>query len=223
MSRKHRKPTPAKVAKRKRRILSIANAVLTGGPVGFAKKEALRLIDKNKKKLQKFVVDKGGIVPSDNPEELAMQTAQVREQEIQKIVDDPTNDANTIEEASDVWEEGQQEELDTESFEGEADAFTEEALGAVIGVAKGVVKKIKERRAKKGKKSGLLDKLSKAKVDTTGRGSVEVSGITNEGSKDPLSSAIRDAKAGTIDTTIKQYLPIIIIAVVVLFFVMKKK
>ena len=223
---KHRKPTPPKVAKRKKRILQIAKTVLSGGanlPVEFARKKALEVIEKNKKKLQKFVVDKGGIVPSEDPEELAVQTAQVREQEIQKIIDDPTIDADTPQEASDVFEEQQQEELDTESFEGEADAFTEEAIGAVIGVAKGVVKKIKEKRAAKGKKSGLLDMLSGVKVDTSGTGDIVVSGATNPKSKDPLSVAINDAKKGAMDTTIKQYLPIAIIVIVIIFVAMMGK
>lgn len=210
-----------KGAVRRKRIIGIAKKVALGGIPRLAVEGLLK---RNKKKLQKFVANEGGIVPSENIEELAVQTAQVRAKKIEEIKDDPTIDADTTEDAAEVFEEQQAEEIETESYDGESDAFTEEVLGAALGVAKGVVKKIKERRAKKGKKSGFLDKLSGAKVDTTGRGSVEISGITNPNSSDPLSVAVRDAQSGATETIIKKNLPIIIIVVVVIaFFMMKKK
>lgn len=216
-----------KGAERRRKIGKIAGLValgMTTGGVGLgARAIAKKLIAKNKKKLQRFVVNEGGIVPSENLDELALQTAQVRAKKIEEIKDDPTIDADTTEEASEVFEEQQADDLETESYEGESDAFTEEVMGAVLGVAKGVAKKIRERRAKKGKKSGLLDKLSGVKAETSGTGDLVVSGLTNPKSKDPLSLALNDAKQGAMETTIKQYLPIIVIIVVIAYFVMGKK
>jgi hypothetical protein len=220
-----------KAKKRKKRISFIARTVLTGGAnlaPEMARKIALKVIDKNKKKLQKFVADKAMIQPSDNPEELAMQVAQTRESEIQKIADDPTNDANTIEDASDVFENEQAEQIETESYDGESDAFTEEAIGAVIGIAKGAVQKIKEKRLASGKKflgktKAQWDAKSGADVSTDGSGNIVVTGATNPKSKDPLSMAIADAQGGATDTLMKKYLPIAIIVIVVIAFVMMKK
>ena len=222
-----------KAKARKRKIGKIAGIVALGmatGGVGLgARLIAKKIIEKNKKKLQKFVADKGGVVPSDNIEELAVQTAQVRNQEIEKIKDDPSIDADTMEEASDVFEEQQAEELETESYEGESDAFTEEAMGAVLGVAKGVFKKIKDKRLASGKKflgktKSQWDSKQGADVTTDGRGNIMLTGATNPASKDPLSLAVKDAQSGATETIIKKNLPYILIAVVVVaFFVMKKK
>jgi len=209
-----------KGAARRKKILGIATKVALGGVPGLV---ARKIIAKNKKKIQKFVVNEGGIQPSENLEELAVQAAQVRAKKIEEIKEDPTIDADTTEDAAEVFEEQQADEIETENYDGESDAFTEEAVGAILGVAKGAVKKIAEKRAAKGKKNKFLNKLMGIKADTTGRGSVEIKGLSDEGSKDPLSAAIKDAKAGTIDTTIKQYLPIIIIAVVLGYFLLKKK
>lgn len=222
-----------KAKTRKRKIGKIAGIVALGmatGGVGLgARLIAKKIIEKNKKKLQKFVADKGGVIPSDNIEELAVQTAQVRNQEIKRIKDDPSIDADTIEEASDVFEEQQAEELETESYEGESDAFTEEAMGAVLGVAKGVFKKIKDKRLASGKKflgktKAQYDAKEGADVTTDGRGNIMLTGATNPASKDPLSLAVKDAQSGATETIIKKNLPYILIAVVVVaFFVMKKK
>lgn len=218
---------------RKRKIKKIAGIVALGmvtGPAGLgARLIAKKVIEKNKKKLQKFVADKGGVIPSDNIEELAVQTAQVRNQEIEKIRQDPSIDADTTEEASDVFEEQQADELATESYEGESDAFTEEAMGAVLGVAKGVIKKIKDKRLASGKKflgktKAQYDAQGGADVTTDGKGNIMLTGATNPASKDPLSLAVKDAQSGATETIIKKNLPYILIAVVVVaFFVMKKK
>lgn len=152
----------------------------------------------------------------------------MRAKKIQQIKDDPTIDADTTDEAAEIFEEQQADDLENESYTGESDSFTEEAIGAVLGIAKGAVQKIKEKRLASGKK--FLGKTkaqwdAKAGVDVTtdGQGNIVLTGATNAGSKDPLSNAVRDAKAGATMTTIKQYLPIVIIIAVVLFFVMKKK
>lgn len=222
-----------KAKTRKRKIGKIAGIVALGmvtGPAGLgARLLAKKIIAKNKKKLQKFVADKGGVIPSENLEELSLQTAQVRNQEIQRIKDDPTIEADTIEEASDVFEQEQAEELERESFDGESDAFTEEAIGAAIGVAKGLVKKIKDKRLASGKKflgktKAQYDAKEGADVTTDGSGNIVLTGATNKGSKDPLSLAVKDAQSGATETIIKKNLPFILIAVVVVaFFVMKKK
>lgn len=216
-----------KGAQRRKKIRNIAGIVAAGwiaGPAGIAARAAAKkIIAKNRKKIEKFVVNEGGIQPAENLEELAVQAAQVRSKKIEEIKNDPNIEADTTEEAAEVFEEQQADDIENESYTGESDSFTEEAVGAILGVAKGVAKKIQARRAAKGKKNKFLNKLMGVKADTTGRGSVEISGISDEGSKDPLSAAIADAKQGTINTTVKQWLPIIIIAVVLGFLLMKKK
>jgi len=221
-----------KGAQRRRKIGKIAGMVAAGriaGPAGIAALAiARKLIAKNKKKLQKFVVNEGGAMPAEDPEELAVQFAQVRAKKIQQIKEDPTIEADTTEEAAEVFEEQQADDLENESYTGESDSFTEEAIGAVLGVAKGAISKIKEKRLAKGKK--FLGKTAEQwatkggiDVTTSGTGDIMLKGATNPKSTDPLSLAINDAKAGATMTTIKQYLPIVIIVAVVLFFVMKKK
>ena len=222
-----------KGAQRRRKIGKIAGIVAlgmaTGGAGLAARAIAKKIIAKNKKKIQKFVVNEGGQEPSENPEELAVQFAQVRARKIEQIKDDPTIDADTTEEAAEVFEEQQSDDLENESYTGESDSFTEEAMGAILGVAKGAIGKIKAKRLASGKK--FLGKTkaqwdaqkSGLDVTTSGTGDIVVKGATNPGSKDPFSLAVADAKAGATMTTIKQYLPIVIIVAVVLFFVMKKK
>jgi hypothetical protein len=222
-----------KAKTRKRKIRKIAGIVALGmvtGPAGLgARLIAKKIIEKNKKKLQKFVADKAMIQPSDDIEELSMQVAKTRENEIEKIANDPTNDANTIEEASDVFEEQQAEQIETESYDGESDAFTEEAIGAVLGIAKGAVKKFKDKRLAQGKKfmgktKAQWDAKSGADVSTDGSGNIVLSGATNPKSKDALSMAIADAQGGATETLMKKYLPIAVIVIVVIaFFMMKKK
>lgn len=223
-----------KGAARRKKIGKIAGIVAlgmaTGGAGLAARAIAKKLIDKNKKKLQKFVVDEGGVVPSENPEELAVQFAQTRSKKIREIQEDPTIDAETTEEAAEVFEEQQAEDIENESYTGESDAFTEEAIGAVLGIAKGAVNKIKQNRLAKGKKFMGKTKAqwdAKAGIDvaTDGSGNVSISGLSNPSSKDPLSGAIRDAQAGTMDTMVKKYLPFVVIGIValVIVFAMKKK
>lgn len=217
MSRKKRAGRKGKERKHrlKRFVSKIAKVATDGGPLLHIAKN---IIKKNKDKIQKFVADEGEQAPSENPEELAVQFAQVRENKIKEIQKDGTNDANTPAEAEELFEERQQEEIESESYDGESDSFTEEAMGAVLGVAKGVIAKIRKKRAKKGKKTfgkGL-------DIDTDGKGGVVLKGATDEGSTDPLSVAVKDAKKGAIDSNIKQYLPIAILVAVVIFFVTKK-
>lgn len=218
MSR-NRKRAGRKGKERKHRLKSfvskIAKVAMDGGPLLHIAKN---IIKKNKDKIQKFVADEGEQEPSENPEELAVQFAQVREKKIKEIQEDGTNDANTPAEAEELFEEKQAEDIEQESYDGESDSFTEEAMGAVLGVAKGVIGKIRKRRAKKGKKTfgkGL-------DVDTDGKGGVVIKGATNEGSNDPLSVAVRDAKQGAVQTNLKQYLPIAIILAIVILFIAKK-
>lgn len=211
------------------RIAGIVAAARVGGPAGVAARAlALKLIRKNKKKLEKFVVNEGGEIPAENPEELAVQFAQVRSKKIQQIKEDPNIDADTTEEAAEVFEEAQADDLENESYTGESDSFTEEAIGAVLGIAKGAVNKIKEKRLAKGKKflgktKAQWDAKAGADVTTDGQGNIMLTGATNPASRDPLSSAVRDAQAGTIQTMVKQYLPYILVAVVLAYFLMKKK
>jgi hypothetical protein len=223
-----------KGAQRRRKIGRIAGLVVAGriaGPAGIAAVAiARKLINKNKKKLQKFVVNEGGVVPSENPEELAVQFAQVRSKKIKEIQEDPTIEAETTEEAAEVFEEQQADDLENESYTGESDAFTEEAIGAVLGIAKGAVNKIKEKRLAKGKKfmgktKAQWDAKKGIEASTDGSGNVSISGLSNPLSKDPLSGAIRDAQAGTMDTMVKKYLPFVVIGIValVIVFAMKKK
>lgn len=221
-----------KGAARRKKIGKIAGLValgaVTGGGGLAARAIAKKIIAKNKKKIQKFVVNEGGQQPSEDLEELAVQAAQVRAQKIQEIKDDPTIDADTTEEAAEVFEEQQAEDIDNESYTGESDSFTEEAMGAILGVAKGAINKIKQKRLEKGKK--FLGKTAEqwarkggVDVTTSGTGDVVIKGATDPSSKDPLSLAVADAKAGATTATIKQWLPMVIIAVVVVFFVIKKK
>ena len=222
-----------KGAQRRRKIGKIAGIVAlgmaTGGAGLAARAIAKKIIAKNKKKIQKFVVNEGGQEPAENPEELAVQFAQVRARKIEQIKDDPTIDADTTEEAAEVFEEQQSDDLENESYTGESDSFTEEAMGAILGVAQGAIGKIKAKRLASGKKFlGKTKEQWDAKksgldVTTSGTGDILVKGATNPASKDPFSLAVADAKAGATMTTIKQYLPIVIIVAVVLFFVMKKK
>ena len=221
-----------KAKKRRRKIGRIAGIVAAGaagGPVGLAARAlAIKVIKQKKAKLQKFVVNEGGQIPAEDPEQLAVQVAQVRAKKIQEIKDDPTIDADTTEEAAEVFEEQQADDLENESYTGESDSFTEEAIGAVLGIAKGAVNKIKEKRLASGKKflgktKAQWDAKKGIDIDTDGSGNIMLKGATNPASNDPLSNAVRDAKAGATMTTIKQYLPIVIIVAVVLFFVMKKK
>ena len=203
----------------------VAMGVATGGVAGVV---ARKIIAKNKKKIQKFVVNEGGQQPSEDLEELAVQAAQVRAQKIEQIKEDPTIDADTTEEAAEVFEEQQAEDIENESYTGESDSFTEEAMGAILGVAKGVVGKIKSKRLAKGKKflgktAAQWAKKGGVDVTTSGTGDIVVKGATDPGSKDPLSLAVADAKSGTINTTIKQWLPVVIIVAVVIFFITKKK
>lgn len=222
MSRKYtgsgRKREGRKGKERKHRlkflVSKIAKVAMDGGPLLHIAKN---IIKKNKDKIQKFIADEGEQEPSENPEELAVQFAQVREKKIKEIQEDGTNDANTPAEAEELFEEKQQQEIDSESYDGESDSFTEEAMGAVLGVAKGVIAKIRKKRAKKGKKTfGKLD------IDTDGKGGVVLKGATDEGSTDPLSMAVKDAKKGAIETNMKQYLPIAIVLVIVIFFATRK-
>jgi len=223
-----------KGAERRKKIGKIAGIVALGmvtGPAGLgARLLAKKLIEKNKKKLQKFVVNEGGVVPSDNNEELAVQFAQVRSKKIQEIKDDPTIEADTTEEAAEVFEEQQADDLENESYTGESDSFTEEAIGAVLGIAKGAVNKIKEKRLASGKKflgktKAQWDAKAGIDVNTDGSGNLSISGLSNKGSKDPLSNAVRDAQAGTVDTMVKKYLPFVVIGIValVIVFAIKKK
>ena len=222
-----------KGAQRRRKIGKIAGIVAlgmaTGGAGLAARAIAKKIIAKNKKKIQKFVVNEGGQEPAENPEELAVQFAQVRARKIEQIKDDPTIDADTTEEAAEVFEEQQSDDLENESYTGESDSFTEEAMGAILGVAKGAIGKIKAKRLASGKKFlGKTKEQWDAKksgldVTTSGTGDILVNGATTPASKAPFSLAVADAKAGATMTTIKQYLPIVIIVAVVLFFVMKKK
>lgn len=221
-----------KGAARRRKIGKIAGIValgaVTGGAGLAARAIAKKIIAKNKKKLQKFVVNEGGIIPAENPEELAVQFAQVRSNKIQQIKDDPNIDADTTEEAAEVFEEAQADDLENESYTGESDSFTEEAIGAVLGIAKGAVSKIKAKRLAKGKKflgktKAQWDAKAGADVTTDGQGNIVLTGATNPASRDPLSSAVRDAQSGTIQTMVKQYLPYILVAVVLAYFLMKKK
>jgi hypothetical protein len=221
-----------KGAARRRKIGKIAGLVAAGrlaGPAGIAALAiARKVIAKNKKKLQKFVVNEGGQIPEENPEELAVQVAQIRSKKIQQIKEDPNIDADTTEEAAEVFEEQQADDLENESYTGESDSFTEEAIGAVLGIAKGAVSKIKEKRLAKGKKflgktKAQWDAKRGADVTTDGQGNIMLTGATNPASRDPLSSAVRDAQAGTIQTMVKQYLPYILVAVVLAYFLMKKK
>jgi hypothetical protein len=221
-----------KGAARRRKIGKIAGLVAAGrlaGPAGIAALAiARKVIAKNKKKLQKFVVNEGGQIPAENPEELAVQVAQVRSKKIEQIKEDPNIDADTTEEAAEVFEEQQADDLENESYTGESDSFTEEAIGAVLGIAKGAVSKIKQKRLAKGKKflgktKAQWDAKSGADVTTDGQGNIMLTGATNPLSRDPLSSAVRDAQAGTVQTMIKQYLPYILLAVVLAYFLMKKK
>jgi hypothetical protein len=199
----------------------VAKGVVTGGVAGMV---ARKILAKNRKKIEKFVVNEGGQQPADNLEELALQAAQVRAKKIEEIKEDPNIDADTTEEAAEVFEEQQADDIENESYTGESDSFTEEAMGAILGVAKGVVNKIKQKRWAKGKK--FLGKKAGEKgpnVDTDGQGNIVVSGATSASSKDPLSLAVADAKSGAINTTVKQWLPIIIIVAVLGFVLMKKK
>jgi hypothetical protein len=221
-----------KGAARRRKIGKIAGLVAAGrlaGPAGVAALAiARKVIAKNKKKLQKFVVNEGGQIPEENPEMLAVQVAQVRSKKIEQIKDDPNIDADTTEEAAEVFEEAQADDLENESYTGESDSFTEEAIGAVLGIAKGAVSKIKEKRLAKGKKflgktKAQWDAKRGADVTTDGQGNIVLQGATNPSSNDPLSNAVRNAQAGTVQTMIKQYLPYILLAVVLAYFLMKKK
>lgn len=221
-----------KGAARRRKIGKIAGLVALGavaGPAGLAARAiAKKVIAKNRKKLEKFVVNEGGEQPAENPEELAVQFAQIRSKKIQQIKEDPNTDADTTEEAAEVFEEAQADDIENESYTGESDSFTEEAIGAVLGIAKGAVNKIKAKRLEKGKKflgktKSQWDAKSGADITTDGQGNIVLTGATNAGSRDPLSNAVRDAQAGTVQTMVKQYLPYILIAVVLAYFLMKKK
>jgi len=221
-----------KGAARRKKIGKIAGLVALGaiaGPAGIAARAvAKKIIAKNKKKIEKFVVNEGGEMPADNPEELAVQFAQIRSKKIEQIKDDPNIDADTTEEAAEVFEEQQADDIENESYTGESDSFTEEAIGAVLGIAKGAVMKIKEKRLASGKKfmgktKAQWDAKAGIDVNTDGSGNLSLSGLTNKASKDPLSNAVRDAQAGTVQTMIKQYLPYILVAIVLVYFLMKKK
>lgn len=222
-----RKRNTARGAKRKAFIKKHAKGfaihALTGGmsaPFQIAKK----LLKKNKKKMQKFV-ESEGIEPSENLDELAVQTAGVRTKKIQDIVKDDENypDVQDEDTAEEVFEQEQEEQGDSEGFDDDSDSFTGAALGAILGVAKGVVNKVKEGRLAKGKKfmgktKAQWDAKGGMGATTDGNGNIVLSGLSNKNSKDGFSMAVNDAKKGVMDDTLKKVLPFIILGLVVLLF-----
>lgn len=214
-----------KIAGIAKKVAKIAKLTPAGAlAVGYAK-----TFKKNKPKFEKFVKE-NGIIPSENPEELAQQVVAARAEQIQEIMDDPNNPNDTPEEAADAWEEQQADEIESESYEGESNAFTEEALGAAIGIAKGAIAKIRDKRFAKGKKvlgksaaQWAAKKGSNIDVDTDGSGNIRIKNAANPNSNDPLSAAVADAKQGAIDANVRKYLPIALIAIVVIFVFFGKK
>lgn len=227
MSRARRQARRASPKGKKRRALigRIARTVLTAG-ANLPFEHAKRMIKKHKSKIQKFVEDKGNITPAEDEETLAIQAATVRQNEIKKVMDDEGNDANTMSDAEELYEEEQQDEIDSEDYEGESDAFTMEAIGAVLGVAKKGINRIRQKRFAKGKKFlGQTQAKYNAKkgidVNVDGDGNLVASGLSNPNSNDPLSRAINDAQGGVVDANLKKYLPLLVIAIVVFFLARK--
>lgn len=203
----------------------IAGAIAGATPVGmYAKKIAGTKLSRNAKKMKRFV-KKAGRVPAENLAELAVQTADVRDEQIQDIIDDNVNypEAQDYESAEEIYEEQQEDGANEyeDGFDGENDYFTEDALSTILGTAKGVITKIKEGRLKKGKKFlGKTAEQWKAKQGkgldvNVNRGGLALTGLTNDKADDVLSTAVASAKDEAIKDNLKRYLPIIIVVVVV--------
>jgi hypothetical protein len=224
MARNRKRRATGRGKQRVKRVAQIAKRVALGGIPRLAVRAVIKKV---KPKLQKYVEQNSQQEPAEDDEQLAVQVATIRQKKIQELQDSGENDADTPAEAEELMEEEQADELESESYEGESDAFTEEALGAVLGVAKGAINKMRKKRFAKGKKflgksQKQFEQSKKVDVNTDGMGNIQISGVTNEGATDPLSESIRDAKRGAIETNLRQYLPIILIAVVV-FLMFKKK
>jgi hypothetical protein len=203
----------------------VAAHVATGGISTIV--QGVKRLKKHRAKMKKYVADEG-IEPSDNIPELAVQVAQAREQKKERLIDDNENypeiqDENAAEEELQADEINEEEES---GYDGE-EAFTGEALGMALGMAKGIVSKVKQGRLKKGKK--FLGKtgeqwtkrdLEKGKIDVNvdGGGNIVASGLNNERSTDALSMAVKSGKEEVMSQNIKKYLPYLIIGVVVLIF-----
>lgn len=210
-----------------RKAGKIARAVAMSTPQGRAVKAVGNVLRKNKRKMRRMV-EQAGITPSENLGELAVQTTAVRQKQIENIVEDNEQypEIQDEETASEYWEEEQENgnEEYTDEFDGENDYFTADALSTIVGTAKGLVEKVKQGRLKKGKKflgkSAEQWKQSKGKgvnLNVTGSG-LELSGITNEGATDVLSTAVGSAKTEAIQDNLKRYLPILVVVVVVFIF-----
>ncbi len=192
---------------------------------------ALRVLKgaKMKRKLKKYVAENGH-TPSDNTEELATQTALIREEKINNIVEDNQNypeiqDRDTAEQE---YEEQEQEQEEQEGYDSESDNFSSDAIGSVLSVAKGFVSKIKNKRFAKGKKvlgktkAQWEQKKGKFDVNTTSGGGLEISGLSDSGG-DFLSETIKDAKKGTVEQTLKDNLPLISGCLAVAYFMFFRK
>lgn len=209
----------------RRKAFKVASNLATGGIP--AMRNVVRKLKANKRKMKKFV-EEAGVEPSENLSELAVQTANVRAEKIQDMVEDNENypEIQDVESAEEQFEEEQEQgatEFEDE-FDGENDYFTSDALATIVGTAKGVVNKIKEGRLKKGKKFlGKTAEQWKAKkgkglsVDVDSDG-LRIGGLVNEKSTDVLSSAVGSAKSEAITTNLRKYLPFILIGIAFFFF-----
>lgn len=116
---------------------------------------ALRVVKKNMPRIKKYVLESGQ-TPSENPAELALQTAIIHER---KIASKMNNGIPSYEAAENEVFRDEQQKSDSSAFDDSYQDFNPAILGAVATVSKAGVTAINKKREEKGKKPILSGKF----------------------------------------------------------------
>lgn len=162
--------------------------------------------------LQRFVVSKGE-QPLQNPVELSVQVAALREKDIADI----QRALSTDREEAQIWLE-QFEQAANEGGSAEADNFIGSVIGAVGAVAAKGIDKIRDARLAKGKPTKFWDFLSK---NTGGKASLDYSAQPSQPSGIAVlaGDVLNEIERRETKKKINEMLPLIIGGVVVLILV----